>query len=296
MKRFIFVTWMVMGGVLCARPMRAQGAVSFPYPEIPVSISEPRMRLSYLLNHFWDNFLFADTSQTNRKLAEQGMADYLNLLPHVADSASQCSAVDVFVRQAFADASRSEAFENLLEHYLGNPASPLRNDGLYALLLRRITMILPEGDARLERYRQHQRLLSMNAPGETATDFIYVTRGGARGRLSDLSSPYTLLVFSDPDCARCREYMPQLVASKALKDGRVRVLVVYPDADTSLWRQAKPDLPSNWTDAYSPEGEVMHRPLYHLPRLPALYLLDAEKHVLVKDGSLEEVVERLGKD
>ena len=167
MKRFIFVTWMVMGGMLCARPMRAQGAVSFPYPEIPVSISEPRMRLSYLLNHFWDNFLFADTSQTNRKLAEQGMADYLNLLPHVEDSASQCSAVDVFVRQAFADASRSEAFENLLEHYLGNPASPLRNDGLYALLLRRIAMTLPEGDARLERYRQHQRLLSMYAPGTT---------------------------------------------------------------------------------------------------------------------------------
>ena len=296
MKRFIFVTWMVMGGMLCARPMRAQGAVSFPYPVIPVSISEPRMRLSYLLNHFWDNFLFADTSQTNRKLAEQGMADYLNLLPHVEDSASQCSAVDVFVRQAFADASRSEAFENLLEHYLGNPASPLRNDGLYALLLRRIAMTLPEGDARLERYRQHQRLLSMNAPGTTATDFIYVTRGGARGRLSDLSSPYTLLVFSDPDCARCRENMPQLMASKALRDGRVRVLVVYPDADTSLWRQAKPDLPYDWTDAYSPEGEVMHRPLYHLPRLPALYLLDAEKHVLVKDGSLEEVVERIGKD
>ena len=296
MKRFIFVTWMVMGGVLCARPMRAQGAVSFPYPEIPVSISEPQMRLSYLLNHFWDNFLFADTSQTNRKLAEQGIADYLNLLPHVEDSASQCSAVDVFVRQAFADASRSEAFENLLEHYLGNPASPLRNDGLYALLLRRIAMTLPEGDARLERYRLHQRLLSMNAPGETATDFIYVTRGGARGRLSDLSSPYTLLVFSDPDCARCRENMPQLMASKALRDGRVRVLVVYPDADTSLWRQAKPDLPPQWTDAYSPEGEVMHRPLYHLPRLPALYLLDAEKHVLVKDGSLEEVVERIGKD
>lgn len=296
MKRFIFVTWMVMGGVLCARSMRAQGAVSFPYPEIPVSISGPQMRLSYLLNHFWDNFLFADTSQTNRKLAEQGMADYLNLLPHVEDSASQCSAVDVFVRQAFADASRSEAFENLLERYLGNPASPLRNDGLYALLLRRIIMILPEGDARLERYRQHQRLLAMNAPGKTATDFIYVTRAGARGRLSDLSSPYTLLVFSDPDCARCRENMPQLVASKALRDGRVRVLVVYPDADTSLWRQAKPDLPSNWTDAYSPEGEVMHRPLYHLPRLPALYLLDAEKHVLVKDGSLEEVVERIGKD
>ena len=105
MKRFIFVTWMVMGGMLCARPMRAQGAVSFPYPEIPVSISGPQIRLSYLLNHFWDNFLFADTSQTNRKLAEQGIADYLNLLPHVEDSASQCSAVDVFVRQAFADAS-----------------------------------------------------------------------------------------------------------------------------------------------------------------------------------------------
>ena len=296
MKRFIFVTWMVMGAMLCARSMRAQGAAAFPYPEIPVSISEPQMRLSYLLNHFWDNFLFADTSQTNRKLAEQGIADYLNLLPHVADSASQCSAVDVFVRQAFVNASRSDSFENLLEHYLGNPASPLRNDTLYALLLRRITMILPEGDARLERYRHHLRLLSMNAPGKTATDFMYVTRGGARGRLSDISSPYTLLVFSDPDCARCRENMPQLMASKALRDGRVRVLVVYPDADTSLWRQAKPDLPSNWTDAYSPEGEVMHRPLYHLPRLPALYLLDAEKHVLVKDGSLEEVVERIGKD
>ena len=292
MKRFIFVSATVMSIICCALSVRAQ-ALAFPYPEIPASVADPQMRLSYMLKHFWDNYHFADTSQANRQLAEQGIADYLNLLPHAADSAAQHSAVDVFVRQAFADDAQGSWFEQMLEHYLANPASPLRNDTLYAMLLRRLILSLSLDDARLERYVHHLGLLTMNDRGTAATDFIYSTRAGARGRLYDISSPYTLILFSDPDCAHCREAMPRLVASAALKDSRLQVLLVFPDADTTLWRQTKRELPPNWIDAYSPDGEVMHRPLYHLPILPSLYLLDADKRVLVKDGTLEEIVERL---
>lgn len=284
-----------MSIMFCTLSIRAQQVASFPYPEIPAYISDPQMRLSFMLNHFWDNYHFADTSQTNRKLAEQGIADYLNLLPHVTDSAVQCRAVDILVQRAFADTLSGNCFEQLLEHYLGNPASPLRNDTLYALILQRITIAIPQGDARRERYSHQQRMLSMNAVGTTTTDFIYVSRTGARDRLSNISSPYTLLVFSDPDCAHCREAMPRIVSTPALQDSRLRVLLVYPDSDTALWRRTKHTLPSNWTDAYSPNGEVMHSPLYNLPSLPSLYLLDADKRVLIKDGSLEDIVERIGK-
>ena len=33
--------------------------------------------------------------------------------------------------------------------------------------------------------------------------------------------------------------------------------------------------------------------LYDLPAIPSLYLLDTQKHVMVKDGTFEEIEERL---
>jgi hypothetical protein len=37
----------------------------------------------------------------------------------------------------------------------------------------------------------------------------------------------------------------------------------------------------------------MSTPLYHLPALPSLYLLDAEKHVLLRDASVAELLQYL---
>ena len=66
--------------------------------------------------------------------------------------------------------------------------------------------------------------------------------------------------------------------------GRLRTIAIYPDADLAVWRSYQPNMPSAWISGYD-AGEVISRErLYDLRAIPALYLLDSQKRVLVKDG------------
>ena len=80
-----------------------------------------------------------------------------------------------------------------------------------------------------------------------------------------------LLVFYDPDCDHCAEMLPKIKANQDLQNNAFRLKTVYIDT--------------------SQNPEAMDA--FYLPSLPALYLLDLHKKVLVKDGSLEKVVECL---
>ena len=54
---------------------------SFPFPEIPATLTEPEARKAFLLTHYWDQFSFADTTLVNnRDVTEQGFVNFIALL------------------------------------------------------------------------------------------------------------------------------------------------------------------------------------------------------------------------
>ena len=57
----------------------------------------------------------------------------------------------------------------------------------------------------------------------------------------------------------------------------------------------RPELEGKIYIAYCPERvlDVYKRQVYDLKAMPTLYLLDAEKRVILKDASFEQVEERL---
>ena len=269
---------------------RAQ--VRFPFPQIPAMITDQQGRLAYMLEHFWDNYHFNDTTKANQDVAEQGVSDFVNLMQY-ADSSLARRAADQFVSKAFATQWGRSHYEGLLDHYLANPESPLRNDVVFSHLLRSMIENYPKDDVRRSRLQYRLHLVTKNQPGTKATDFNFETRQGKRSSLHKVQSPYTLLIFNDPECEHCHEIMPKLIATPALQDKRLKVLTVYPDTNTSLWKKSPRNLPANWIDVCSPQGEVMEKQLYHLPAMPSLYLLDEQKRVLVKDGTIDAVIQKL---
>ena len=74
----------------------------FPLPQIPATMTQPEERLSYLLQHFWDNYQFSDTTQVNQDLGEQGFADFVNLLGYGNDELI-AHATKLFYDQAFSN-------------------------------------------------------------------------------------------------------------------------------------------------------------------------------------------------
>ena len=281
----------LLAAVVC--PLIAQAQVSFPYPVIPDVIVDEQARLAFVLEHFWDNYQFDDLSQLNRDTGEQGFVDFINLMQY-ADSVTCADAAKALAASITSKEPRLQHFDGLIDHYLGNPDSPMKNDVTYAHLLRAITQRLPDENAVKGRMAFRLALVVKNQPGMLAADFEYIDREGRHHRLYDTDSPLTLLVFSDPECEHCHEIMPLIISNETLQnDPRLTVLNIYPDENQKAWEADVKPLPQNWREGRSPKGEIMKKQIYALPALPSLYLLDSDKRVLVKDGTLDQIVQVL---
>lgn len=239
----------ILGLLFCVLSVRAQEA-AFPYPEIPDEVEEPEARMAYLLDHFWQDYVFADSTAMNREVGEQGMVDFLNFMQH-ADSVSAAHGAVVLADSLAVHPSALTFFEGLMEHYLGDYDSPLHSDEVYAHLLR----ALPESPQRVWLLEQ----LAKNQVGSLAADILVTTPEGKQTRLYKIKAEQTLLIFYDPDCRRCQRLDAQLEQEPLIQQNP-RLKVVRKDVN---------DL----------NGE------YYVPHTPALYLLDSEKRVVLKDGN-----------
>lgn len=257
---------------------------AFPYPTIPDDITEGATRMAWLMENFWMHYDFDDLSEANQKTGEQGFVDYLYFFQHIAtDTLLSTRCAGIFTDSITKTLERREFFTSLMSHYLEEPDSPLRDDRVYAHLLNALPQT-PHNTFLLKQIRKNQ-------VGTVASDFSMADREGHLQRLSDVKAQWTLIVFNDPWCSACQKSMPAIIASKVLQRPReeLTVLSVYPDSNTAAWLQQQRALSNNWTDCYSPQGDITLQQTYYLPSLPALYLLDANKTVVLKNTDLKAV-------
>jgi thiol-disulfide isomerase/thioredoxin len=113
-------------------------------------------------------------------------------------------------------------------------------------------------------------------------------------KLYDIDSEYTLLMFANPDCPMCRAIIDDIESSVILTEfvemERLTVVAIYTDSDIAAWKRYLPSLPKSWIKGYDNQS-ISHDKLYNLRAIPALYLLDNKKLVLIKDGTSIEHIE-----
>ena len=73
--------------------------------------------------------------------------------------------------------------------------------------------------------------------------------------------------------------------SDFIAQGRLKVLALYPDEDLAAWRDYRSNMPASWINAYDKGCVIREKSTYNLSAIPALYLLDRDKRVLVKDAT-----------
>ncbi len=74
--------------MLCSLNTQAQNA--FPYPALPDTLRSVEQRATYLSEHYWDNYQFADTTQLkNEEITEQGFVNFIDILARFNDEIAQ---------------------------------------------------------------------------------------------------------------------------------------------------------------------------------------------------------------
>lgn len=130
-----------------------------------------------------------------------------------------------------------------------------------------------------------------------AQDFTFLTADSAAKRVAELPDDrLTVLVFFDPDCTTCRQELFQMrhsvVLQQAVEQGRAQVLTVCTEGTREAWLKMCEEMPAWWTKGISTE-EPYQVSAYDLSSLPAIYLLDNDKQVLLRVRDYAQLCELL---
>ena len=264
-----------------------QDAVSpeLPMPEVPSTLQCAVDRADYLAVHFWDAMDWSNPRQALDTLfMEQNFSNFIAVLPYASQNG--CNRAVARLMQSARDAgeSRIDFLYGVVEKYLWQSDSPMRNEALFRFF---VEWALAKGyKPELAETRRNDIL--KNRPGSEAADFVFDTREGANTSLRALRGVPVILMFYEPDCDRCldeeRRMMANPVLQSALEEGRVRLLAIYIGDDRDAWQRHADTLPREWQVGIDAAMAIDHGDLYSIGSTPSFYLIDEQGRVVVKDA------------
>ena len=143
-------------------------------------------------------------------------------------------------------------------------------------------------DVEKGKYGRQARLCALNRLGTNATDFRFADKRGKIRNLYDIDAEFTLLFFSNPGCNACMDIINVLDGDPKIAglvaDGTLAVLNIYIDEDLEAWKSYMPVYPESWYNGFDPDFILRNSDMYNIRAIPSLYLLDAEKRVILKDA------------
>lgn len=279
----------------------------FPVVEVPMMITEPEKRVEWLAIHMWDKFTDTGKLYTCDSLTVNGvkisdlepqMGVFTTLLLDLPIAKGQSvvsgwyNKLDAFQR-AFPDSNMLPQLVALTTQYLYDPNSPVRSEDLYLPFVRALAESeLIDADYR-ERYAWDAKNCALNQTGTIATDFTFIDTAGKRRTLHSIKAEKLLLIFGNPDCHACKEIVETLESVPQLEElisgGTLKVVDIFIDEEIDLWKSKIDSYPKKWINGYDPNYVIRGDRIYNIRAVPSVYLLDADKRVVLKDCPTERI-------
>ena len=292
---------------------KAEQFQALPFPDVlpPAMMEDPQDRAEYMAQNMWNSL--TDPSRTypcdsllvsgvRRTDVEQKFANWVQVLGMSSRPVAEKSVGRLYDRALACEKKDTssnvfETFASLVDKYLFDPNSPLRDEDLYGAYASRLAAYEGYTEVQKEKYARDARLCALNKVGTKAADFRFADRRGKIKTLYGVEAPYTLLFFSNPGCEACMSIInvlkedPQI--SSMISSGRLKVLNIYIDEDLDAWRSYMPVYPEEWYNGFDPDFVIRNETLYNVRAIPSLYLLDSDKTVLLKDAPENRMFEYL---
>lgn len=281
----------------------------FPQVSIPSAYTDAEERIAYGIEHYWDGF-FEGPGRTDsahvlgvpKSEVEQALSNYIGVISQTPLERAREGMSDLFDRIAekqLRDTSDRVylAMTEMVARYLYDPNSPMRDEDLYLPFVQKMAESpLTREDMRTA-CRYEAQMCSMNPRGSVAPDFAITLRNGTKVRMHSVKAERTLLFFSNPGCHNCLEIIETLKSDPKVQwmtgEGRLAIVNVYIDEDLKAWRDYMPVYPKEWLNGYDAAHIIREDVLYCIRAIPSLYLLDADKRILLKDPPVERVIQAL---
>lgn len=263
-------------------------------PKVPQTIADIDKKAIYLVENYWQNYNFADSTKANYKgYTEIPLFQYLSLFKEL-EELNLTPNFDQLVSQLMSASPKiREKFYTLFEYYLYHPNSTIRNDSLYIRALRVAIVSNSFSQLEKERFKFQIRMINLNKVGEKANNFSFIDRDSKTLSLNNINAKYLVLVLFDPECSHCQIVIEEMKKNHLFYNKKIKVVAVISDYNEQLFAGGLKMIPKEWIYGADKVGEISSNLLYDLRASPSLYLLDSEKRVILKDALYEDIADYL---
>lgn len=284
--------------------------IAFPEVPVPAMLTDPGERIGYVLEHFWDGFFelsggLCDSSYSvgvSKEVIEREFGTFAALLWMAPVQTAADAVASLFGKAEAAELrdTASNVFETITDDvvkYLYDPNSPVRNEEFYLPYVSGLSVSAAVSEDMKPAYGYEARMCSLNRIGTPAADFEFTDRRGRIRRLYGVKAEFVLLFFSNPGCPDCKTIAQALSGSEGIstleRSGRLAIVNIYIDRETDKWKEYSSEYPAGWITGYDHNYVIREDQSYNVRAIPSLYLLDADKKVLLKDAPADKVFEIL---
>ncbi|MDB5230619.1 MAG: thiol:disulfide interchange protein TlpA [Chitinophagaceae bacterium] len=273
-------------------------------PAIPIVNGKPDSLYPgrYLKEHYWDDVSFNDDRLLRTPFFDPKLDEYFKYYV----SPEPDSIIPEINYMLLSARETKDMYKYLLGRFTDKYINPeiMGQDKVFLFLFNNYfskgdTSWLNKGQREFIFNRAYS--LMANQIGELAPQLNLVDTLGKELQLYNLKSPFTFVIFWDPNCGHCKEMVPRIdsIYNAGWKQKGVQVYAVNVDEGANpAWKTfiAEHHL-NNWVHAYQTkeqrDAEVKlnqpnYRQLYDITQTPTLYLLDKDKHIIGKKLTIEQ--------
>ncbi|HLF62922.1 MAG TPA: redoxin domain-containing protein [Saprospiraceae bacterium] len=271
-------------------------------PEFQGTDEEIQMQTyRFVKAHYFDKLPMMDERLVRTPVLHQKIEYFVNkLTPQVPDSINQ--SLDFILSQFD---PTSEAFKIYLVYFLNQYAKSkiVGMDAVYVHLVENYyakDLATWTDSLQLNKIIRNAETLKPLLIGKIAPDLLMLTRDNKPIRLHNISSPYTVLFFWDPDCGHCKKSMPDVIEFyKTYKPRGVEIFSVctrLQDDVPKCWESIDEQDMGTWINVVDPYLRSRFKQIYDVRTTPQIYILDKDKKIIMKKigaEQLPEVMDRL---
>ncbi len=276
-----------------------------PAPILPNGAKDSVFQFNYYKQHYFDGFDFSDDRISRTPVFHSKMETYMTKLTlQVPDSI--IAAADFLVSKAL----KSKETSKWCIFWITNHYETSQYMGMDAVFVHMVQKYYtnPETTPWVDETLRYKITERANTLGNTllgvkAKNLVLPDSAMNMRSIYSIDADYTIVVFWDPHCGRCKEEIPKLAAmykelNGAVKTGARKKVEIYglgSTTDYPEWRKYIRENKLPWINVHDPKHESNYHRLYDINSTPVIYLLNKDKKIAAKRLSVEQIKEFIEK-
>jgi len=268
-------------------------------PRVPADMPAPK-EMDYVLEHFWDDISFQDTSMMYSPGLPNRIRLYFNLFQRAVPPGDLEEAMKKGLDRLMSAAAVNDVLFDFILQDIADWAERMEYDSFFSYLTEfYLAQASCTDEKRQGKFSDIVESYKKTAPGTTVPEIVVPRDQDGALILSEIPSRYVLILFWATWCPHCTEMLPKLkLLYDRCKRQDLEILAISLDNDKAKWQEAIRQNGYNWINHSELKGwDCSIAYDYGIRATPTMILVDKTRTVIGKPRNpelLEQKLKELG--